>query len=265
LSADPVLDPTRRFSDRVDYYVRHRPDYPVGLLDLLRREADLRPGKRIADVGSGTGRSTEPFLRAGHLVYAVEPNREMRAAAERALGSLPGFRSVDGTAESTGLPPACVDLVVAAQAFHWFRADAARREFRRILAPGGRIALLWNRRVEASPFLRAYEALLRRLSLDYAAVDHRRTTDSGAVERFFGTSGCRRATLPHEQVLDWPGLEGRALSASYVPLPGQPRHEEMMRGLRALFDAHARAGRVRIEYETEVYCGRAPEGDADGA
>jgi len=229
-------------------------------MELLREQADLLPTSVVADIGSGTGKLTEMLLRNGNAVLGVEPNREMRRAAERALGAERGFRSVCGTAETTGLEPASVDHIVAAQAFHWFRLEPALREFRRIGRPAAWTALIWNRRLATSAFLRAYESLLKRLSIDYGKVDHRDTTDSGAIGDFFGAGGHRRTSLPHGQVLDWEGLLGRALSSSYVPLPGQAGYQAVLTELRRAFDEHQQNGRVEIEYETEVFWGRLTPG-----
>src|SRR5687768_9631235 len=142
------VDPTRRFSNRVEDYVRYRPGYPLQVLDFLRGSGALADRSVVADVGSGTGISSELFLRDGHTVYGVEPNAEMRAAAEAQLVQrFSRFHSVDGRAEGTTLADGSVDLVVAAQAFHWFQdLDFVRCEFGRILRPGGRVVLLWNTR-----------------------------------------------------------------------------------------------------------------------
>ncbi|NDC10725.1 MAG: class I SAM-dependent methyltransferase, partial [Oxalobacteraceae bacterium] len=130
--------------------------HQVALRDRNGREHPV-----IADVGSGTGISAELFLRAGYAVHAVEPNREMRAAAERLLARFPNFHSVDGSAQATTLPDHGVDFIVAAQAFHWFNTPETRAEFTRILKPGGQTALIWNeRRLDATPFLSEYEQLL---------------------------------------------------------------------------------------------------------
>ena len=113
-------DPTKRFSTRVEHYVRYRPGYPAAVLGFLKDRCDLSPTAVVGDVGSGTGILAEVFLKNGNTVYGVEPNREMREAAERLLAGHPSFRSVDGTAEATGLADDSVDLVTAGQAFHWF-------------------------------------------------------------------------------------------------------------------------------------------------
>jgi SAM-dependent methyltransferase len=217
----------------------------------------MRPGAAtVADVGSGTGILTGLLLERGCRVLAVEPNREMRAAAERRLGGDERFTSVAGRAEETGLAPASVDLVTAGQAFHWFDAARAREEFRRILRPGGVVALLWNdRKVDATPFLRAYEALLRRFGTDYAEVQHR-TAKAQEVEAFFGPGRHAVAVFPGRQDLDLEGLRGRLLSSSYVPEAGHPDHEPMLAALGEIFAAHERDGTVALEYDTVVYHGR---------
>lgn len=253
----PAPDPTKRFSDRVADYVRYRPGYPEALLRALVDEAGLGSGSRVADVGSGTGISTELLLRSGAEVWAVEPNPEMRRAAEERLGGEPRFHSVAGTAEATTLLDASVDLVAAGQAFHWFDRERACAELLRILrvpAGRGRVALFWNsRRTEATPFLRDYEALLRRFGTDYERIDHMKLGPE-VFEAFFGGEYESRRFENH-QAFDFEGLRGRLLSSSYTPAPGHPAHEPMLAELRRLFDCHQQDGQVRFEYDTELHLG----------
>jgi SAM-dependent methyltransferase len=170
------------------------------------------------------------------------------------LARYPGFRSIDGTAEATTLPDQSVDLVVAGQAFHWFDPPRAAAEFRRILRPGGKVVLMWNtRKVGGSAFLEDYERLLMEFGTDYAAVRHDRV-DEKRFDAFFA-GPAERSTFPNAQSLDHAGLEGRLLSSSYTPAAGDPRREPMLAELRRLFDRHNLAGRVSIDYDTEVYLG----------
>lgn len=248
-------DPTARFSDRVENYVKYRPGYPPAVLSFLAEAAGLTPASIVADVGSGTGISSKLLLDHGNAVFGVEPNREMRAAAERLLSACANFRSIDGTAEATTLPAGSIDLVVAGQAFHWFDPAAAGAEFRRILRPGGRVALMWNCRLtNDTPFLEAYERLLLEYATDYADVRHENAEDE-AVGPFFGPGGFREANFPNRQSFDFDGLHGRLLSSSYAPPPGHPRHEPMMKALRDLYDRFQSAGRVEFLYRTNVYVG----------
>jgi SAM-dependent methyltransferase len=248
-------DPTERFSSRVEDYIRYRPSYPEQILDWLGRECGLGPQARIADIGSGTGMLSGLLLRFGCQVAGVEPNADMRAAAERLLAGERGFQSVDGRAEATTLAARSVDFVTAGQAYHWFDPEASRAEFRRILKPRGWVVLVWNERLVTEGFLTGYEAMLHRVSQDYGRVDHRRI-DAAEITRFFRHGAWRAASFPNQQDFDWTGLRGRLLSSSYAPLPGSPRYRPMMEELAALFATYQRAGRIRLLYETKVYAGR---------
>jgi len=169
-----AADRSARFTGRVADYERGRPGYPAALFDRLVELAALAPGATVADVGAGTGLATAPLLTRGLAVVAVEPNAEMRAVAERRLGGVPGFSSVTGSAEATGLADSSVDLVLAAQAFHWFAPAPTRAEWRRILRPPGNVALVWNaRRAGGTPFATEYEELLLRHGTDYREIGHR--------------------------------------------------------------------------------------------
>ena len=219
-----MIDPTQRFSSRVENYVKYRPGYPKTILALLRRDCGLSPASVIADIGSGTGLSAKLFLPNGNRVYGVEPNPEMREAGERLLAKYARFTSVAATAEATTLPDACADFVVAGQAFHWFDIPATRAEFTRILKPDGWIVLMWNERhVSDTIFLRNYERILKTYCPEYAIVDHRRV-DARTLHKFFGRQGFKFAHFDNAQKFDFEGLRGRLLSSSYVPEPGQPNH-----------------------------------------
>lgn len=235
-------------------YVRHRPSYPPGLFDWLRDTIGFAPSWRVADIGSGTGIFTRCLLEQGNSVHAVEPNAAMRAAAEGALSDRPGFVSVDGSAEATTLPDHSFELVTAAQAFHWFEPVATRREFQRILVPGGWVLIAFNtRRIDASPWMRAYEAFLRERAVDYERVDHRLVEDT-RLRPFLGEYRSWRSHWSASQTID--GVGGFSASSSYTPAAGHPSHESFYAGLRQIFAAHQVDGRVEVLYETEAYLGQ---------
>ncbi|HLK70025.1 MAG TPA: class I SAM-dependent methyltransferase [Bryobacteraceae bacterium] len=248
------VNPTGRFSSRVADYIRYRPSYPDGVIPMLERECGLRPGARIADIGSGTGLLAQLFLRFGCEVWGVEPNAEMRHAGERLLAGEGKFHSVEGRAEQTGLPAAGIDLVAAGQAFHWFDAAAARAEFRRILRPPGWVVLVWNERLVEGRFLEEYEALLNRYSTEYAQVDHRRM-DAGVMDEFFGPGQWKLEAMPNAQYFDLDGLLGRLDSSSYAPAPGTDSHAQITAALGELFARSQQNGVVPFLYETKIYVG----------
>lgn len=251
---------TERFTDRVENYVRYRPDYPEALIPLLQRETGLTADWTIADVGSGPGNLTRQLLAFGATVFAVEPNQAMREAGEALMANFSNFTSVTGTAEATTLPDTSIDLVTAGQAFHWFEPAATRIEFQRILRAPGWVALIWNRRMEGSAqVLDEHDEMLRRYSRDY---DRVRVQDSESQEGMgilFGECGYRTFTLANEQQLDSEAYWGRLLSSSYTPLPGQSGHEEIRRRSLEIFEDHAENGILRFPYETQIFLGKVLE------
>lgn len=249
-------DSTERFSSRVADYVRYRPGYPPSLLEWLHRDIGVPAETRVADIGAGTGISTQLFLAAGHPVTAVEPNGPMRdAAAQWLAADYPRLTVVDGTAEATTLADASVGLVAAAQAFHWFDTDAVRREWARILQPGGMALVFWNSRLlDASPFLVGYERLLIDYGTDYTEVAERYQSDD-EMRAWFGDGLRGIARFPNVQHLDLDSLRGRLLSSSYAPQAGHPRHLPMLAALQQLFDTCAVNGQVAFEYQTRAFIG----------
>ncbi len=248
-------DPTLRFSNRVQDYMRARPSYPAELVELLRDELELGPERTVADVGSGTGILTSLLLDTGSRVIGVEPNEAMRAAAETLLGRHSEFQSVAGTAEDTGLPADSVDVVTAAQAFHWFDVEKASREFRRILRREGAAALIWNlRQPEETPFLEAYEHFLEEWGRGYADVRASWKVEA-PVAHLFGQEEILLRRFPNEQVLDCEALEARFLSSSYAPRRDDAKGPAALSALRRLFQDHAVDGTVRMTYDAQVYYG----------
>jgi SAM-dependent methyltransferase len=248
----PAKNATERFSSRVENYTRFRPGYPREIIDLLKHECGLNANSVIADIASGTGLFTKLLLEHGNRVFGVEPNAEMRHAGEAFLARYPRFTSVAGKAEGTTLPDSSVNFVTAAQAAHWFDRENARREFVRILKPGGWIVMIWNERLlDATPFLRDYENVLLTYGTDYKEVRHERTT--AEIAEFFAPSPFHARNFEMYQEFDYAGLEGRLLSSSYIPGPGHANYQTMLRDLRHVFNEHEQSGHVLVKYETRVF------------
>ena len=250
-----VPDNTTRFSDRAAFYHQYRPGYPASLLPFLTAEIGLTPAHVVADIGAGTGILTELFLRGGHTVYAVEPNEAMRRVAETRLASEPRFHAVAAAAEATTLPAGSIDLITAAQAFHWFDHGPTRHEWRRILRPDGYLLLIWNAWDVAQPFFERYQSLLGEYCADYKRTSRDNLHDQ-ELNDFFGPAGCHKHQLTYTQRFDFDGLRGRLLSSSYTPLPGHPNHEPLLARLAELFAQYQVGGQLDFPYLTNIYYGQ---------
>jgi SAM-dependent methyltransferase len=237
--------------------VRYRPSYPPGVVGFLKARTGFSDAGTVADVGSGTGIFTALLLDTGARVFAVEPNDAMRAAAEARFLGRPNFSSVKGSAEASGLPDGSVSLITCAQAFHWFDVGATRREFERILAPGGWCALVWNTAVIGkTEFALGYEKLKDEFGTDFKHVRHEVLERAGRFDAFFGKGKWSKDCFENSQILDLTGLKGRLLSSSYSPKEGHPRFEAMIAALGQLFDRSKKDGVIRMDYVTEVFLGR---------
>lgn len=248
------MDSTRRFSNRVEDYVKYRPHYPKEIVYFLEKEYDITPDTMIADIGAGTGISSELFLEAGFSVIGVEPNKEMLDKAIELLIDYPTFTPHNGTAETTGLPSHSIDMVLAGQAFHWFDQKKCRSEFKRILKKHGLLVLIWNERLIETPFEKEYDALIVEHGTDYKKVDHRNIS-SDDIASFFSPASVMQTIFPNKQVFDFEGLKGRLLSSSYMPAISDAGYDGMIADLQKLFDRYKENELIVINYATRVYSG----------
>ena len=246
---------TTRFGNRVEDYVKYRPNYPAEIVTYLENKFGLSPGNLIADIGSGTGISSSIFLDRGYSVVGIEPNSEMRNKSKTLLGSNPKFTAKDGTAEHSGLETHSVDAIVAGQAFHWFDQRRANQEFSRILKPNGLVILIWNERLIRSGFEKDYDELIIKHARDYVQVDHR-NVDLEKITAFFSPQPVTVKEFDNQQIFDFEGLEGRLLSSSYMPAKTEVGYQEMSDDLKLLFDQYQENGLIVIHYKTKTFAGR---------
>lgn len=248
----PELHPaTRGFGLAADVYERGRPDYPKAAVKRLVERLDLRPGRTVLDLAAGTGKLTRLLVPSGANVLASEPISEMRAELERRV---PEAVALGGTAERIPLVDQYVDAVTVAQAFHWFQADEALREIRRVLRPGGGLALIWNTRDDRNRLNRAISEILEPISRD---TPRRRQRDARSILDESGLfTKCETALFKHRQKLDEEGLVERVLSISFVASATRSVRDDVEAQVRAL--AREREGNIRLPYVTEVYLAYRP-------
>jgi ubiquinone/menaquinone biosynthesis C-methylase UbiE len=248
------FDSVGRFTNRVENYIKYRPHYPVEIVSFLDKECGLNKDMIVADIGSGPGISSENFISNGNTVYAVEPNNDMRKAAEEIFAGSKNFISINGTAEDTTLESSSIDFIIAGQAFHWFDKNKCKPEFKRILKPGGYVVLMWNEKTSSNDFMRSYYDLIENYGTDYKEINHTNVDDS-IIGKFFSPASFKKKYFKHAHPLDYQGLEGRLLSSSYIPLEGE-LFETMMNELKNIFEKNNVNGIVEMDYVTNLYYGK---------
>lgn len=247
------MNNTDRFTGKAGAYVQARPGYPAAVVELLTQEP-RRENPRMADIGSGTGILSRAMLERGWTVYGVEPNEDMRREAEKMLSGFPRFHSVPGTAERTLLPGASVDLVTAAQAFHWFDAAAFKQECRRILTREGRIALIWNSRVEESPLVREEGDIHRLYCPRFYGFSGGLAGQGKSIGAFFDHR-FRIFRFPNDLSYTREQYLRRMMSASYALTEKEEGRSSWLDALNGLFDRFETEGSVAVPNETVVYLG----------
>jgi SAM-dependent methyltransferase len=247
------------FSTKAADYAAARPRYPAALFERLRARHILFPAAHIADVAAGTGLFTGQLLYRGYGVTAIEPNEAMLAVADASLGKYRKYRSIAASAEATTLADASIDVITAAQAFHWFDVEAVRHEWLRLLKPDGRAVLIWNTRPTSDPLQKALDELLAEFGGSKQAILDRQQ-DLSRVPAFFDATTFERFEFAHTQQLDRNGLISLALSRSAMPDRDTPAGAAAVEKLSHLFDRHAHGDRVEVQYRTLTFVGRPKAG-----
>jgi SAM-dependent methyltransferase len=248
-------DATRNFTGRAEGYAKYRPCYPDEYIDYLMEANGLAKGCAVADIGSGTGILSGQLLAKGLRVFAVEPNADMRGEAERRLGGCAGFESIEGSAEYTGLDAGSVDLIAAAQAFHWFDAEKFRHECRRVLRPGARVALVWNSREPPSPIVQENDTIIRKYCRGFLGFGGGIADSRETVVPFFHRGTCECSAFRNDLRYDLEAFLGRNLSGSYAPFEGDENYSGFVAELTELFGKYGENGILTFPQVTESYLG----------
>ena len=253
----------RSFDAWADDYDRYRPSYPDELFVTIARELELPARAAVADLGAGTGRASLAMARRGWHVTAVEPGGPMLDALRRAAAAETlNIEVRQATAEQTGLPDGSVDLVAAAQAYHWFDRPRALAEMGRIVRSRGGIALFWNNRDdETSPFLAAYTELLQRYVTGYEPGARAMRDTPVETRHEIEASGLfdvrERLHLHHAITVDAEHFIGMAFTSSYVRMQlDAERQERFRRELRELIERHHGEARFSVPYQIHLWIAR---------
>ena len=248
-----MRDPIKNFSDKAENYDKYRMGYSKDILDYLA-EYNFNNDSIIADIGSGTGKLSKIFLDNGNIVYAVEPDDNMRNMADLSLKVFENFVSINGSAENTTLQSGTIDFVAVGQAFHWFDVPKALDEFKRILKKDAVLVLIWYNRKTDTPFLREYDRILQN-NPAYKGSIHKDKFSDGTIEKIY-SKDYKKIVFDKKHELTFAELMGGFLSSSYSPKEGSDLYNESYKLLEKIFNEHKTKDKVIFNYETEMYIGR---------
>jgi SAM-dependent methyltransferase len=236
-----------RYAASAAHYQQRRPSYPAALIDWIVESTGVQPPARVADIGCGTGIATRLFAVRGFDAVGIDPSEEMLGfARQEGLA-----RYASGHAAALPLATASIDLVTAAQCFHWFDMVPTLAEFRRVLRPGGWSAAFWNLRGR-TPLMDEYYAAIRKYSSQYDVLE-RQEAAPAALRKARGAVTWREAEFANGQTLDYTGLLGRAYSSSCIE-HGVRDKRAFERALRAMFDRYQQDGHIELRYRIVALC-----------
>ncbi len=229
-------------------YDAARPNYPAEALEFFTSTFELGPTSRVLDLGAGSGIFSRQLAPYVGRVIAVDPSASMR---ETLAATSPDIEVLDGRDTAIPLPDDSVDVVVVAQAFHWFDVEPALAEMHRVLVSGGGLGFIWNERDESTPWVRELSVAMRwNLHQPYrVGTDFRPAIARGPFEEI------ERHRFTHEQILSHQGLRARVLSTSYLSLMGEVELAALMRDVQRVIDELPDP--VVLPYCTDAYRARA--------
>lgn len=249
------MDNTQKFSGKAEAYSVARPSYPSELYAYLKTEFKIGENTVIADIASGTGKFTEPLVKMGCRVYAVEPNNDMRQQAEIQLGGYNNFISLNGSAENTGLNDNSVDFISAAQAFHWFNPMLFARECKRILKRGGKVFIIYNSRDKNAPVTHQLKNICASLCPAFKGFGGDSRNDKNRAFTDFFNGAYELKTFKNDIYYNRDSFIKRMLSASYAPRKGDVNYNSFITELNTLFNKFAENDTLLMPNNTYLYSG----------
>lgn len=239
-----------------EIYAKYRPTYPVALIQYLSKDIGLNINSIVADIGSGTGILTNILLSKCAKVYAVEPNADMRQIAEMNNQGVKNFISINSNAENTTLNEQSIDYITAAQSFHWFNRLCFKKECQRILKPGGKVILIWNRRDETSELVQAIDSISRKYCPQFSGSSYgmRGATTEDAYQDFF-SGNYDTKIFPNNIPFDKERFIGLHQSASYRLNENDINYHDYIHTLSDFFDLHCTNNELILPNNTCCYVG----------
>lgn len=245
---------TNKFDEKGSVYAKARPSYPEELFLYLVSKSIIDKDKTVADIGSGTGIFTAQLSPFAKMVFAVEPNADMRNKAKDKLSRYSNISSVNAAAEDTSLSESSVDLITVAQAFHWFDRASFKKECKRILKPSGKVLLVWNDRDIKSEVIKDNFAVNKKFCPNFKGSSNGMDFSKESFKDFFdGEYEVRE--FDNSLVYERDTFIARSLSSSYAPKETDIQYAEYINAIEAVFEKHQVNGNVIYPYITRCYIG----------
>lgn len=248
------MDNTDKFNQKANAYSFGRPAYANTFIDMLYSKQCFNSQSIIADIGSGTGILSKQLLDKGSIIYAVEPNIEMRIKAENKLKSFKNFYSVNGTAEHTTLENNYFDFITVAQAFHWFNGNLFKKECNRILKSNGKVFLIWNTRNTAADVNIQQSMIFKKYCPNFVGFSGGIKENDDKICIFFDNE-FEYAEFDNPLLYDREKFIQRSLSSSYSLNEKDKKYNEYLLALNDLFDIYSINGVLTIPNKTVAYFG----------
>lgn len=248
------MDTKQVYSNKAEKYARYRWDYDQQAIDSIFAISGLGEDGCIADIGAGTGILTRHLVGRARTIYAVEPNFEMRSWLQTELAQCQACHVIDGSAEATGLPDHSVDLVTIAQAIHWFNPEEARKELRRILIPGGWLAVLRN--ISTQDEINQAASELHRAEYGFEGMQAAVRMNWKPLIYYYGNGRFQRIRFCFAFKQNFERFLGSLLSTAGMPDESHPRYHSLEQAARAIFDRFSIDGQMEVQGETELYIGQ---------
>jgi ubiquinone/menaquinone biosynthesis C-methylase UbiE len=242
------------YSTKAEKYAKYRWDYAARAIETITEITRLTNQSAIADLGAGTGILTKHFIDKVRMIYAVEPNVELRQRLTKEMGARPDVTIVDGSAENTKLPHKAVDMITVAQAIHWFDPEPARLEIRRILKAGGWLVLLRNYATDQKKNKALGSLMTAEFGADYTVVNARPAEKPPPF--YFGNHAFQKLTFPFAFRQNWTAFIGALTTASYMPNEDHPLFGRLETKAKEIFAQYSTDGYWLVEGETELILGQ---------
>lgn len=244
-----------KFSGIAEIYDNYRPTYSYKFLDWLKAYMSVSDIHAIADIGAGTGILTELLaeIYPDANITAVEPNDSMFDVLTFKMKNRSNIILNKTTAENTCLESNSIDLITAAQAFHWFDVKEFKKECKRILKPEGKVCLVWNSRQEDNDLAQETIQLFKKYCKNYSGFCGGVCSGKKYADEFF--KGYIYEEINAPTYFDLPMFIGRNLSMSYAPKIGEPEYKPFIEGLIDLFIKYNVDGILTIENNVVSYLG----------